>query len=93
MITCYRFSLYISEYVDGDVTQEIREEIEEHIAFCPECNKTHQAFSRLLTFCHYCCQKEVPDEAHNQLMQALQHVISGEKKPKPKSRKPKRKKR
>jgi anti-sigma factor RsiW len=86
MITCRKFSIYISQYIDNEVTQEIREEIEEHIEYCPVCQKTHHAFSRLITFCHYCCQKEVPEETHNNLWDALQGIISAEIKPKPKPR-------
>jgi anti-sigma factor RsiW len=87
MITCRKFSIYISQYIDNEVTHEIREELEEHIAFCPECNKTHHAFSRLITFCHYCCQKEVPDQTHNDLWNALQNVFSAEEVPAQKRRK------
>lgn len=87
MITCKRFTLYISQYIDNEVTQEIRQEIKEHIEYCPICKQTHHAFSRLITFCNYCCQKEVPQETHNNLWDALQEVISIETKPKRKTRK------
>lgn len=82
MITCKKFSFYISQYIDNEVTQEIREELEKHIEYCPVCQKTHRAFSRLITFCNYCCQKEVPEDTHNNLWNALQNVISEGEKPK-----------
>lgn len=75
MITCQRFSLIISEYLDGELDHEICQEIVEHITYCPTCKEMHYAYSRLITFCHHCCEIEVPADVHAELWQVLHNAI------------------
>lgn len=84
MITCQKFSLIISEYIDGELDREICQEIVEHITYCPTCKQMHYAYSRLITFCHHCCEIEVPANAHNELWQSLHDALECEKTKQPK---------
>jgi len=82
MINCEKFSLYISEYLDGELSHEICEEIIEHIEVCPKCKKMHYAYSRIITFCHHCCEIPVPENVHAELWQALHDMLGHEPKKK-----------
>jgi anti-sigma factor RsiW len=82
MINCEKFSLYISEYLDGELSQEICKEIIEHIEICPECKKMHYVYSRIITFCHHCCEIPVPKNVHEELLQALHLMLEHEPKKK-----------
>ncbi|RKY88180.1 hypothetical protein DRQ09_03265 [candidate division KSB1 bacterium] len=38
MISCKEFQSFISDYIDGDVSQFLKAEIEEHLASCNDCS-------------------------------------------------------
>lgn len=61
--------------MDGELDQEICQEIVEHITNCPTCKETHHAYSRLITFCHHCCEIQVPVDVHESLWQILHKTI------------------
>lgn len=87
MIKCEKFDYYLSAYFDGELSKELCLEIIEHIEICPSCRNTHYAYSRLLTFCHHCCEIKVPENAHQELWQTLTNILQESKiKPKRKSR-------
>jgi len=88
MISCYQLSLIISEFIDGELSDDICVEVREHIAYCPDCRREHEQYVKLLTFFHCHCSLKVSDQSHEELMQMLQKEIGQL----PKSR-PSRKKR
>jgi anti-sigma factor RsiW len=71
MISCYQLSLIISEFIDGELSDDICVEVREHIAYCPDCRREHEQYVKLLTFFHCHCTLKVPDQTHEDLMQLL----------------------
>ncbi len=94
MISCYKLSLIISEFIDGELSEEVCYEIREHISYCPDCRKEHEQFVKLITFFHCHCSLKVPDDVHNELLKLIQDEFNKplEKLDKPRKSTKKRKK-
>jgi predicted anti-sigma-YlaC factor YlaD len=45
---CRQFLEHLSDYIDGDVSQGIKEAIEEHAAFCRKCEVMHNSTRQTL---------------------------------------------
>jgi anti-sigma factor RsiW len=71
MITCYRLSQIISEFIDGELSEDVCVEIRQHIAFCPDCRREHEQFLKLLTFFHCNCTIQITESTHLELMQVI----------------------
>ncbi|MEO0072883.1 MAG: zf-HC2 domain-containing protein [candidate division WOR-3 bacterium] len=82
MIDCYNIKYYLFEYIDGELNQELRVAITEHLSLCPHCSELHQAYSRLISFCQHCCNLEVPKEIHDELWNFLGKFIEPPSNPK-----------
>ncbi len=71
-ITCKSFLDDMSNYIDGDIPQELRASLEAHLAKCPECwvlfDETRQTVEVIQSYnCH-----PLPDAVKNRLLNALQ---------------------
>jgi len=75
MISCYRLSLIISDFIDGELSQDVCEEVRQHIAFCPDCRREHEQFIKLLTFFHCNCTIQITESTHLELMQVIYEEI------------------
>ncbi|MEO0084793.1 MAG: anti-sigma factor [candidate division WOR-3 bacterium] len=72
MISCYQLSLLMTEFIDGELSDELCYEVRQHMMFCPDCRKEHEQYIRLLTFFHCHCTLQVPEEVHTELIQLIQ---------------------
>ncbi len=70
-ITCKSFLEDVSDYIDGDLTDELKVSLEAHLAKCPDCwvifdetRKTVEIFQNL--DCH-----PLPQDVHDRLLDAL----------------------
>jgi len=70
-ITCKTFLDDVSDYIDGDLTEELKVSLEAHLAKCPDCwvifdetRKTVEIFQNL--DCH-----PLPQDVHDRLLGAL----------------------
>ncbi|MCS7258256.1 MAG: zf-HC2 domain-containing protein [candidate division WOR-3 bacterium] len=75
MISCYNIKNYLFEYIDGELNQEMRIALAQHLAMCSQCLELYQAYSRLITLCHHCCNLEVPTKIHEELLQFIENLI------------------
>jgi len=87
MISCYKLSLIISEFIDGELSTDVCYDIREHITYCPDCRREHEQFVKLLTFFHCHCTLRVPVEVHTELMELIQEEFN---KPSEKLNKPRK---
>ena len=76
MISCYKLSLIISEFIDGELSTDVCYDIREHITYCPDCRREHEQFVKLLTFFHCHCTLRVPAEVHTELMELIQEEFN-----------------
>lgn len=70
-ITCQSFLDDLSDYIDGDVADEIRVTFEAHLAKCPNCwvvfDETQRTVEIVQRFgCH-----PMPDQVRDRLMETL----------------------
>ena len=70
-ITCQSFLDDLSDYIDGDVAEEIRVSFEAHLAKCPNCwvvfDETQRTVEIVQRFdCH-----PMPEKVKDRLMQTL----------------------
>lgn len=70
-ITCQSFLDDLSDYIDGDVAEEIRVTFEAHLAKCPNCwvvfDETQRTVEIVQRFdCH-----PLPEEIKDRLLQTL----------------------
>ncbi len=72
MLTCKEFLQEISDFLDENVDQELRQKLEAHITQCPNCfvildttKKTIQVFKGVDA-------QPIPAEVHNRLMVAIE---------------------
>jgi anti-sigma factor (TIGR02949 family) len=70
-LTCQSFLDDLSDYIDGDVAEEIRVTFEAHLAKCPNCwvvfDETQRTVEIVQRFdCH-----PIPDKVKDRLMQTL----------------------
>jgi anti-sigma factor RsiW len=63
----------LSEFVDGGLSQEVREQIEAHVADCNWCHQFGENFAHLLEAMrrHMAAPKSVPDDVLDRLRGAL----------------------
>ena len=47
MKSCEKYIEFISERIDGEISDADRSELEIHLEFCPECNKVAEAFAAI----------------------------------------------
>jgi anti-sigma factor RsiW len=74
-LNCDRVILEISNYIDGDVDVAIKQEIEKHLADCPECAII--VVQTKLTVEIFCDSQPVdlPQDVRARLHEALQRKI------------------
>ena len=70
-ITCQSFLDDLSDYIDGDVAEEIRVTFEAHLAKCPNCWVVFDETQRTVEiFQRYDCHP-LPENVKDRLLQSL----------------------
>ena len=47
MIECDKFKIYISDYLENKISPHSKQEFNNHLKTCPECNKRLQQISKM----------------------------------------------
>ena len=76
---CRKYFKRISEYLDGDLDDEICHEIETHLSQCPECRKCHDSLQKTIQLCKEMGNEEMPIDTRERLRSTLQDYISRRK--------------
>jgi anti-sigma factor (TIGR02949 family) len=76
MMDCKTVLANLSEYVDGDVSNEVRKELEEHIARCRRCRVVLDTTRRTLKIVLDAETFEVPLAVSARLYTRLEKVLS-----------------
>jgi anti-sigma factor RsiW len=74
-LNCTRVILEVSNYIDGDLDAAVKQEIEQHLAHCPECAVV--VIQTKLTVEIFCDSQPVdlPQDVRTRLHEALQRRI------------------
>lgn len=72
-LTCSAVMAVLSEYVDGEVPDDLRARIEAHVAVCRSCGRFGADFARLLASMrrHLAVQEPVPGDVLERLRARL----------------------
>ena len=70
-ITCKSFLDELSDFVDGELSQELRISLEAHLAKCPDCWVTLDETRRTVEISRSVDCHPLPDDVHQRLLSAL----------------------
>lgn len=72
MTRCRKLLSELSDYLDGTVEPEVRRELEEHMARCPNCWVIFDTTQKTIQIYQGCCEPyPIPEKLHQRLQDAL----------------------
>jgi anti-sigma factor RsiW len=66
----------LSEYLDGELDEEVCREIEQHFRHCPECRACVESMRKTIQLCKEAATVEVPVDARERLRSMLRECFS-----------------
>jgi predicted anti-sigma-YlaC factor YlaD len=71
--TCKSLLVYLSDYVDGDLSKDLCQKIENHMAGCENCRVVVNTLRKTIEIYHDSAENvaELPDETRTQLYKIL----------------------
>ena len=75
--TCKSFLEEVSDYIDGDLAEEIRVALEAHLAKCPDCWVVFDETKKTVEIFQNLDWHPMPQDVHDRLLGAL-HQQGGE---------------
>lgn len=71
-ISCKRLWESLSDYIDGELNEELCLKIEQHMAGCEHCRVVVDTTNKTILLCHDAAQEtEVPDDVRVRLVETL----------------------
>jgi predicted anti-sigma-YlaC factor YlaD len=70
---CHSLLTYLSDYVDGDLGEELCQELENHLAECQDCRIVVDTLRKTISLYHTCAAdpQEVPSVVRERLFRTL----------------------
>ena len=70
---CQSLLVFLSDFVDGDLSEELCQEIENHTAECEHCRIVVDTLRRTISLYRECADEtaEIPDEVRSHLFKTL----------------------
>jgi hypothetical protein len=68
---CSAFLAWVSEYLEGDATLEVRQELMMHVHSCKQCARLLWSMERLVDVCRAEPGCDMPAATHRQLWETL----------------------
>jgi anti-sigma factor RsiW len=81
MLNCKRVLAEISNYLDGEVSPELKKALEDHLADCHRCSLVYSTTRKTLRIVTESGAFEVPLEAHARLRARLAELLAGGESP------------
>jgi mycothiol system anti-sigma-R factor len=78
MITCAEAVKQLWEYLDGELPEENRAAVEEHLSFCRRCCGEAEFATELRGFLARQAAEEMPTDVHARLLATLDELEAGE---------------
>ena len=70
-ITCRSFLEDLSDYIDGELEQEVRASLEAHLAKCPKCWVVFDETKRTVEIFQSVNCHPMPEKVHSRLLEAI----------------------
>lgn len=77
MITCAEAVKQLWEYLDGELPEESRAAVEEHLSFCRRCCGEAEFAAELRGFLAREASEEMPEDVRSRLLATLDELESG----------------
>lgn len=77
LLTCDQFLQELSDYLDEDVREDVRRELEKHMAECPNCWVMVDTTKKTLNIYKKLEPDPLPEPLKTRLMQAIQTKLKG----------------
>lgn len=70
---CRSLLVFLSDYLDGELNEELCQEIESHTAECEDCRIVVDTLRKTVSLYHECAEEsaEIPGEIRSQLFKTL----------------------
>ncbi len=68
---CRRYLECLSEYVDGELADDLCRELEAHMALCENCRVVVNTLSKTIVLYHRLPSPDLPDEVRDRLYKVL----------------------
>jgi len=78
MLDCKHVLAELSDYLDGEVSLEVKRELEEHLSGCHRCSLVYNTTRKTLKIVTDSGVFEVPVETHARLRERLKALLAGE---------------
>lgn len=72
LLTCNQFLDELSEFLDDSVQGQLRQELEQHMAECPNCWVMVNTTKKTLEIYRGLEPEQIPSELHSRLMSAIE---------------------
>jgi len=66
----------LSEYLDGELDDDVCREIERHFRHCPECRECVATMKKTIQLCKAVANEKIPSDARERLMSMLRQCFS-----------------
>lgn len=76
MVSCKTIVAHLSQYVDGDITVEMRQKIERHLRGCRRCSAVYDSTRKMLVITGDECVFELPTGFSERLHGFLNEALS-----------------
>lgn len=77
MLDCKHVLAELSDYLDGEVSAEVKQALEKHLASCHRCSLVYSTTRRTLKIVTESGVFEVPLETHARLRARLKKLLAG----------------
>ncbi len=65
----------ISEYLDGELEDEVCREIDEHLRQCPECMEYVDSLRKTIQLCKGTAMEEMPVDIHDRIRAKIRELL------------------
>jgi anti-sigma factor RsiW len=78
MFSCKDSIDLLVEYLDGNLSEEMRSKLESHFAGCTPCEDFLRTYRATPNICRHALRKKMPEEVANKLVAFLRAEIKGQ---------------
>jgi hypothetical protein len=76
LLTCKEFLDGISDFIDDDVSPEVRQKLQKHIDECPNCWVVYNTTKKTIQVYKGMEEQNIPGDIHRRLLAAIENRIA-----------------
>jgi anti-sigma factor RsiW len=75
MMNCAELITYLSDYIDQDLSEELRAEAQEHLSTCQNCQVVLDTTQKMIFLCRETGHQGISAGRRSALFERLQHAL------------------